>query len=602
MGMASVIGALHLYPIIPEEAMTQFTDSRLANLVAQSIYDAFAMYQMAFKEHTRQARLLFEARDWRQAQGNARARLDLYRQVVDELENAVRQMLGDRVQSKLVWTSAKAVYSGLIVNRDDWEQAETFFNSATRRVFTTVGVDAQIEFVATDFDTPPTPTRQPVYRTFTPDGSMADLFAGILRGCGLAIPFADLERDAELVAHIVQTHLRQIGALRVVSRVEVVRALFFRGKGAYLVGRMFSGSHMIPLALALLNTPEGVVVDAVLLDENELSILFSFTRSYFQVEVERPFDLVRFLKSILPRKRDAELYISIGYNKHGKTELYRDLLHHLAASNDKFEIARGDRGMVMAVFAMPAFDVVFKIIKDRFAYPKKTTRQDVIDKYKLVFRHDRAGRLVDAQEFEHLQFDRARFAEDLLAELQEVAANSVIIENGSVIIKHCYVERAIIPLNIYLSEASQKAAIAAAIDYGQAIKDMAISNIFPGDMLLKNFGVTRHSRVIFYDYDELCLLESCHFRPIPQSAYYEDDLADEPWFAIHEHDYFPEEFEHFMGLSGPIQAAFREHHADLFTVEYWHSVQARLAQGEVIDIFPYDANRRLKSLLASRET
>jgi isocitrate dehydrogenase kinase/phosphatase len=337
-------------------------------------------------------------------------------------------------------------------------------------------------------------------------------------------------------------------------------------------------------------------VDALLLDENDVSILFSFARSYFQVEVERPFDLVRFLKSILPRKRDAELYISTGYNKHGKTELYRDLLHHLAASDDKFEIARGDKGMVMAVFAMPAFDVVFKIIKDRFAYPKKTTRQDVLDKYRLVFRHDRAGRLVDAQEFEHLQFARNRFTEDLLRELQEVAANTVLIEGDNVIIKHCYVERAIIPLNIYLSEAGTKAAIAAALDYGQAIKDMAISNIFPGDMLLKNFGVTRHNRVIFYDYDELCLLESCNFRAIPQSAYYEDDLADEPWFAIQENDYFPEEFEHFMGLAGPIQSAFREQHANLFTVAYWHSVQARLTEGEVIDIFPYKADLRLKNL------
>lgn len=576
--------------------MAQFTDSRLANLVAHAIYDAFAMYQTEFKAHTQRARSLFETRDWRGAQQNARARLDLYRRVVDQLEDAIRRMLADRVQSKLVWTSAKAVYSGLIVARDDWEQAETFFNSATRRVFTTVGVDTQIEFVATDFDTPPTPARQPVYQTFVPGGSMADLFAKILQAYGFATPYVDLESDAGKIARMVQAHLREVGALRVVSRVEVVRSHFYRGKGAYLVGRMFSGSHMIPLVLALLNTPEGVVVDAVLLKENDLSILFSFTRSYFQVEVERPFDLVRFLKSILPRKRDAELYISIGYNKHGKTELYRDLLHHLAASDDKFEIARGDKGMVMTVFAMPAFDVVFKIIKDRFAYPKKTTRQGVMDKYKLVFRHDRAGRLVDAQEFEHLQFDRSRFTEELLAELQEVAATTVLIDGDSVIIKHCYVERAIIPLNIYLSEASTKAAIAAAIDYGQAIKDMAISNIFPGDMLLKNFGVTRHSRVIFYDYDELCLLESCNFRRIPQSAHYEDDLADEPWFAIHEHDYFPEEFEHFMGLSGPIGAAFREQHADLFTVEYWHSVQARLAEGEVIDIFPYDADRRLKNL------
>ena len=574
--------------------MAQFTDSRLANMAAQAIHDAFDHYNTEFKFHTRQARLLFEGRDWHGGQQNARARLDLYRRVIDEIEKTVRGMLADRVQSTAVWAGAKAVYSGLIIARDDWEQAETFFNSVTRRIFTTVGVDEQIEFVATDFDTPPTPARQPVYLTFTQAPSTVELFSEILRAFAFAAPYENVERDAYLVAQAVEARLREIGALRFVSRVEVVRSVFFRGKGAYLVGRMFSASHLIPVALAFLNTPRGVVVDAVLLDENDLSLLFSFTRSYFQVEVERPYDLVHFLKSIIPRKRDAELYISIGYNKHGKTELYRDLLRHLATSNDKFEIARGEKGMVMTVFAMPGYDVVFKMIKDRFAYPKKNTRKDVMDKYKLVFRHDRAGRLVDAQEFEFLEFDRSRFEPDLLAELQAVAASTVQIKEEHVIIAHCYVERAIIPLNIYLSEATEEAAVAAAIEYGYAIKDMAVSNIFPGDMLLKNFGVTRHGRVIFYDYDELCLLETCNFRKVPRSSYYEDDLASEPWFTVAENDYFPEEFEHFMGLTGHVREAFKAHHADLFDVRYWHSVQTRLKAGEVIDIFPYAPHQRLQ--------
>ncbi|MCB8988740.1 MAG: bifunctional isocitrate dehydrogenase kinase/phosphatase [Ardenticatenaceae bacterium] len=573
--------------------MAQFTDSRLANMAAQAIHDAFDNYHTEFKFRTRQARLLFEARDWHKGQQNARARLDLYRHVIDEVEKSIRTILADRVQSTAVWAGAKAVFSGLIIARDDWEQAETFFNSVTRRIFTTVGVDEQIEFVATDFDTPPTPARQPIYRTFTQAPSTVELFLNILEAFVLDAPYEDLQRDAQLAAEAVEKHLREIGALRFVSRVEMVRSIFFRGKGAYIVGRMFSASHLIPLALAMLNTPQGIVVDAVLLDENDLSLLFSFTRSYFQVEVERPYDLVHFLKSIIPRKRDAELYISIGYNKHGKTELYRDLLQHLATSNDKFERARGEKGMVMMVFAMPGYDVVFKIIKDRFAYPKKNTRKDVMEKYKLVFRHDRAGRLVDAQEFEFLEFDRSRFEPDLLEELQAVAASTVQIGEEHVIIRHCYVERAIIPLNIYLSEAPEEAAVAAAIDYGNAIKDMAVSNIFPGDMLLKNFGVTRHGRVIFYDYDELCLLETCNFRKMPQSAYYEDELAPEPWFTVAENDYFPEEFEHFMGLPMPLHEEFRAYHADLFDVHYWHSVQARLKAGEVIDIFPYATHQRL---------
>ena len=447
--------------------------------------------------------------------------------------------------------------------------------------------------MATDFDSPPTPSPQPVYRTFTRKASTEKLFAEILTAYAFDVPYQNLDRDCEMITEAVAARLREIGALRFVNRVEIVRSLFYRGKGAYLVGRMFSGSHMIPLALALFNNEEGVYVDAVLLHETDVSILFSFTRSYFHVTVERPFDLVRFLKSIIPRKRDAELYISIGYNKHGKTELYRDMLHHLAASADKFEIARGEKGMVMTVFAMPAYDVVFKIIKDRFAYPKKNTRQGVMDKYRLVFRHDRAGRLIDAQEFEFLQFEKDRFADDLLEELLKVAPSMVEVEGDFVIIKHCYVEREIIPLNIYLSEATKEAAEHATIDYGNAIKDMAFTNIFPGDMLLKNFGVSRHGRVIFYDYDELCLLDTCNFRKIPQSSYYEDDFADEPWFPVADNDYFPEEFERFMGLNGHLREIFHEHHSDLFDYQYWQSIQARLGEGEVIDIFPYAQSRRL---------
>jgi isocitrate dehydrogenase kinase/phosphatase len=381
--------------------------------------------------------------------------------------------------------------------------------------------------------------------------------------------------------------------LRVVERAEMVNAVFYRGQGAYLVGRLFSGTHLIPIVFALLNIAQGVVVDAVLLNENDISVLFSFTRSYFHVEIERPYDLVRFLKTIMPRKRSADIYISIGYNKQGKTELYRDLLRHLASSRDRFEIAPGARGMVMAVFAMPAYDMVFKVIKDEFSPPKETTREAVKAKYHLVFKHDRAGRLVDAQEFEHLKFERWRFSGALLAELQNLAGETVAVDENHVVIKHLYVERQVIPLNIYLREADEVAARAAVVDYGQAVKDLAASGIFPGDLLLKNFGVTRHGRVVFYDYDELCLLNECNFRALPPSRTYEEEISAEPWFSVRDNDIFPEEFERFLGLQGTLREVFLAHHADLFDPHFWQQHQKRLDAGEVIHIFPYDQDKRL---------
>ncbi len=526
-------------------------------------------------------------------QGDASERLGLYRRIVDLVEAAIRDLLGDRLQDKLIWASMKAVYSGLIADYDTWELAETFFNSVTRRVFTTVGVDPQIEFVATDFETPPTPTARPVYRVYGRAPSTAELVRQILLDFGLTEPFAGLEDDAALVAQRIDAELLRLGALRSVERAEMVKEPFFRGMGAYLVGRLFSASHLIPFMLALIHTDEGLSVDAVLLDEDAASILFSFARSYFHVSISRPYDLVQFLRTIMPRKRVAELYISLGYSKHGKTELYRDLLHHLTYSNDCFVRARGQEGMVMSVFNMPDYDMVFKIIKDRFNYPKDSTRKDVMAKYDLVFQHDRAGRLVDAQSYEYLAFDRDRFSEDLLNDLLEVAAGTVVVDGDQLIIKHCYVERRVIPLDIYVREAAESAAEEAVIEYGSAIKDLATSNIFPGDMLLKNFGVTRHGRVVFYDYDELCLLVECNFRRFPPAMAFEDELASEPWFHVNPGDIFPAEFERFLGLSSGLRQIFTKQHGDLLDVAYWRDTQERLKEGELAHIFPYKRELRL---------
>ncbi|MBI4493416.1 MAG: bifunctional isocitrate dehydrogenase kinase/phosphatase [Chloroflexi bacterium] len=571
----------------------RLTHSRIANLGARAIHGAFDAYHAQFKAITRRAQTRFERRDWQGLRADAGERLDLYRRTVDPTVWRIRDLLGDLVEDKLVWAGMKAVYSGLIADRDDWELAETFFNSITRRIFATVGVDATIEFVDTDFDTPPTQPKQPVYRVYHQPASLLHLAKTILSDYRHRVPYDDSERDAELMAAEIATRLESLGAPPVVDRAELAAPVFYRNKGAYLTGRLFSGRHRVPLAIALLNLPQGILVDAVLLDEDAISIVFSFAHSYFHVEVERSYDLVQFLKSLMPRKRVAELYISIGQHKHGKTELYRDLLNSLASSSDRFETAPGERGMVMEVFTLPRYDLVVKIIKDHFAEPKNTSRQAVVQKYHLVFGHDRAGRLVDAQEFEHLRFERSLFSPELLDELQRVAANTVSVADDCVTIKHAYIERRVTPLNIYLREAEWEAARAAAVDYGNAIKDLAGSNIFPGDLLLKNFGVTRHGRVVFYDYDELCLLTDCQFSPMPQPRDEVEEFASEPWFYVGDNEIFPEEFRAFLRLPGDLDAVFTRHHADLFEVRFWSQVQERLRAGEVMDIFPYAQRKRL---------
>jgi isocitrate dehydrogenase kinase/phosphatase len=573
----------------PQPVPYRLTDSRLANMGATVIYDAYATFSSNFQAITHRAHNRFATRDWNGHRTDARQRLDLYRQVISHVATQIHNLLADRYQDKLVWASMKAVYSSRIAQHDDWELAETFFNSVTRRIFTTVGVDPQIEFVATDFDFPPTPSPVDVYRIYQPGDDIPQLIARIIGDYGLTAHFACLEQDCQQIYQHLCQHLN--GSQ--INQIDMVKQPFYRGKGAYLLGRIFTTTGMLPLALALLHDEKGIYVDSVLLAESSISILFSFARSYFHVETERPFDLVQFIRSLIPQKRQAEIYISLGYNKHGKTELYRDLLHHLAHSTSQFAISPGQRGMVMIVFNLPDYDLVFKIIKDRFSYPKRTTRREVMAQYEMVFHHDRAGRLVDAQTFEHLQFSRERFEPALLEELLQVASQTIQVEGDSVVVHHAYVERRVTPLDLYLREASLDAAAAAVLDYGQTIKDLAAANIFTGDMLLKNFGVTRHGRVVFYDYDELRPLTDCRFRRFPDSFNYDDELSADPWFHIGEDDIFPQEFLRFMGLPPALQEIFITQHGDLLDIPFWQDTQARLHAGEIISIIPYAENQRL---------
>ena len=565
---------------------------RLAERGAAAIVGAFGDYQQQFQAITRRAKLRFERRDWHGTHHDAVERLELYGRVIAGIAAEIRGLLAESVKDGKLWAVMKDAYSVIIADRADIELAETFFNSVTRRIFTTVGVDPRIEFLFSDFDPLP-PAGDPAHRTYPNDNRLPEVIRAILSACAFSVPFEDLDRDVRRVTRAIECERRAIGMTRPIDAIDMVRSVFYRSKGAYLVGRIRSGDHAMPLTLAIHHGDRGLFVDAALLTADEVSIIFSFTRSYFHVEVDRPHELIVFLKSIMPRKPIAELYIAIGYNKHGKTELFRDLMRHIKQSTDKFEIARGERGMVMIVFTLPSFDVVFKVIRDTFAYPKTTTRRQVIERYQLVFEHDRAGRLADVQEFEHLAFPRDRFSDELLAELASGAADTVTIGERIVDIKHLYTERRMTPLNLYLRKVDGATARDAIVDYGQAVKDLAATNIFPGDMLLKNFGVTRHGRVVFYDYDELCPVTDCNFREMPPARDFDDEFASEPWFYVGPNDVFPEEFILFLGLAGDQRDAFLETHADLLTARYWREIQARHRAGEVIDVIPYRHSRRL---------
>jgi isocitrate dehydrogenase kinase/phosphatase len=573
--------------------MKSNTVFRPVSTAVDSIHSAYAEYERGFKETTARARRRFELRDWSGAQADATERLALYKAHVDAAVADVHDVLQDSVMERTVWAAMKAEHGAALANRADGELARTFFNSVTRRVFSTVGVDAAIEYLDPLAATPAQDAPE-IYASYGAARVEPSLVRRILDAVSWSVPYAQLDRDTALVAQLIDQQVRAVLGNPGPVELDIVRSVFYRNKGAYLVGRVRAGNEIIPLVIPLLHAERGIVVDAVLMTADEASVVFGFSWTYFRVETSRPSALVDFLSTIMPHKLANELYTSIGYNKHGKTELYSTLMRHLQNPEARFAFAEGDEGMVMAVFTLPSLNIVFKIIKDSFGAPKNTTRRAVMDRYQFVFIRDRVGRLADAQEFEHLEFPRRCFPDELLDYLLRTATTTVRTETDRVVIRHLYTERKVTPLNLFLRDADEAAARAAVLDYGNAIKDLAAADIFTGDMLLKNFGVTRNGRVICYDYDELCLLSECRFRRIPAATSMEDEFSAEPWFYVGEQDVFPEEFTPFLVPPGELRTSFLEAHGDLLDISFWQDVQRRLAAGEVVDVFPYRRESRLQ--------
>ena len=578
--------------------MSETDDDRklMERHAAARLCDAFRDYNQRFRDVTRNAAHHFAARDWAAARLDAVRRIELYNDSVTAATEDMRAALGNRITSRDSWTHIKRRYSELISDRPDSEFYKTFFSSVTRRNFDTLGVDPAVEFLAADVepaaaDAYPLQTR--VYRN---RGSLFHLFDEILGDLPFSHAFRDVESTISFITAEIGAYRREQRIASFPREVEFIPSLFYRGRRAYLVGRMLGNRWHVPLVIPFANPHEGVVTDAVILSESEVSMLFGFTRSYFHVDLEVVGSAVRFLRELMPRKPVEEIYTVLGRAKQGKTERYRSLMRHMQNSSDLFVVAPGAAGMVMQVFTLPSFYVVFKVIRDKFAYPKNIRPEQVREKYELVFKHDRAGRLVDAQEYRRLSFDLARFEPTLRDALLEDCSQNCTVQGEQLVIEHLYIERRLIPLNLFLLDAPAERAALAVIDYGQAVRDLASSNIFAGDLLMKNFGVTRHGRVIFYDYDEVTFVTDCNFRPLPDSGNLEDEMSAEPWFFVAPNDVFPEEFIKFFGFNPELQQVFRKYHSELLSFKWWSRTKQRLQDGETIDVLPYSVKSRTTKL------
>ncbi|MGY2195097.1 bifunctional isocitrate dehydrogenase kinase/phosphatase [Pseudomonas pergaminensis] len=562
--------------------------SQSALAIAQMILDGFDDYREHFRQITDGARERFEKAQWQQGQAASAARINLYEEKVSEVTARLREHFeGATLLDIDLWPVVKSAYIGLIDLRFDDELSETWYNSIFCGLFSHDLISDGCMFIHT---TRPSlrRARAAQTRTYTPAGKIPDMLVQVFADYRFSEPYADLAADLRRLETQLRENLPDWVCKDPDLKVELFSSVLYRNKGAYLVGRIYTRDEQWPLVIPLLHREgQGIQIDALITDEADVSIIFSFTRSYFMVDVPVPAEFIGFLKRILPGKHIAELYTSIGFYKHGKSEFYRALINHLATTDDQFIMAPGVRGMVMSVFTLPGFNTVFKIIKDRFSPSKNVNRATVIEKYRLVKSVDRVGRMADTQEFADFRFPLSKFEPECLAELLEVAAGTVEVEGDTVLIRHCWTERRMTPLNLYLDNANPAQVREALEDYGLAIKQLAAANIFPGDMLLKNFGVTRHGRVVFYDYDEICFLTEANFRHIPAPRTPEDEMASEPWYSIGPLDVFPEEFPPFLFADAGQRKLFDELHGELYNADYWKGLQDAIRAGKVIDVFPY---------------
>jgi len=590
----------------------QRLDSTVAYDIAKAMMDGFNRHYRLFRTESSRARHRFETADWHGQQRAQRERIEFYDLRVKECVRRLEKEFKAGALPMDEWHQVKLHYIGLLVNHLQPELAETFFNSVTTKILHRSYFQNDFIFVrpavSTEYIEDSEPQAQPTYRAYYPaPGSLPETLTELVRDFGLRVAFEDLARDAAYVAGAISAKLGDV-KLRANFQLQVLSSLFFRNKGAYIVGKVINGFFEVPFALPILHNADGKLrIDAALFGENDLLILFSFARAYFMVDMGIPSAYVQFLRSMMPRMPRAEIYNALGLAKQGKTLFYRDFLHHLRHSSDQFRIAPGIKGMVMLVFDLPSFPYVFKVIKDYYPPQKETTREQIKGKYLLVKQHDRVGRMADTQEYQLVAFPRERFSDELIAEIEKFAPSQLEISDRDgdgqmeVIIKHVYIERRMIPLNIYLQEAfdlgaEQPAGQAqierAVVEYGNAIKDLVAANIFPGDMLWKNFGVTRNSKVVFYDYDEIEYITDCNFRKVPTPRNEEEEMSGEIWYSVGPRDVFPETFAPFLLGNPAVRAVFMQHHADLLDVAFWQGHKARIAAGHMHDVFPYERDLR----------
>jgi isocitrate dehydrogenase kinase/phosphatase len=526
--------------------------------------DGFDRHYRLFRQASAEAKQRFEAADWHGQQRAQRERIEYYDLRVDEAAERLQREFEAASLEKDTWQQVKLHYIGLLVDHHQPELAETFFNSVTTKILHRSYFHNDFIFirpaVSTEYIENDEPAALPTYRAYYPTKeTLRETWLRIVNNFQLACEFEDLERDIDAGARAVAVELGQY-RMRANFQVQVLSSLFYRNKGAYLVGKVINGFYETPFALPILHSeqpvpgrtqpgdvntgfvdgrPGRLIIDTALFGEDDLLLLFSFARAYFMVAMEIPAAYVQFLRSLMPKKPRSEIYSALGLQKQGKNIFYRDFLMHMRHSSDKFRIAPGIKGMVMLVFDLPSFPYVFKVIKDFYPAQKEDHARD--HQVEVPAREAARPRRPDGR---HARVQQRRLPARPLRRRAGRRAAPLLPEPA-----RGRRRRAGDPPRLHRAPDDSAQHLPARRDAGadrarggrvrQRDQGPGAREHLPGDMLWKNFGVTRHGKVVFYDYDEIEYLTDCNFRKVPTPRNEEEEMSGEVWYTVGPKDVFP---------------------------------------------------------------
>ena len=568
------------------------------DIAARLVLAVFDDFYQALCEYPHRAQRAFENMDPQDSVGISHERLRLYSDFILAHGPRIKSAFPQLAEDAGLWDQFDQLFRVLIAARYEADIAFGFAHSIRRNIFHGVWKPVAYTFSR------PVRNRymsmaQAHQRFELGDGLSPSLFTTALQILRFKAPFRDLHGDAQAVSErckqLLQSAESDVGEP---VALEILEGGFFRDITAFLVGRLeWSSGRFTPFVLALLNSDDGIYVDALLHETSDVHNLFSSTLANFHVTNPLYYQICVFLYSLMPLRPLGLHYSTIGFNHVGKVAIINDIEQQLQETSSHFASSPGFDGTVAIGFTFESCTYHLKVIRDT---PTKSYKwgefagvEAVLDKYKTVHEINRTGSMLDNVMYFNLKMDRAFFAEELLDDLIQNASQSVQVEKEWVLFKALIVQLKIIPLPVYFETATEAQTRQVVENLGHCIKNNIAGNIFNKDLDARNYGVGRFNKVFLFDYDAVEKLTDITLDTNLNMEEGEEDIPD--WFFSDQFVFLPEELESGLQITGrAARRHFRDYHADILTLDYWQNAQQSLLQGEVLGLRTYPGARKLK--------